>query len=119
MSGDPGQAKPLAEQVLAQYGHLIPPIILGLLGAIVRTLMGIREGCSGKRIILELALNSTAAVFCGFVAGWCLEPAEWPQGVKYAVIALSATSGKDLVSQWLNRKWLDVLMQCVVPQKGK
>ncbi len=100
-----------------QYAHLALPLALGLLGSVVRTLTGLKEGCTWRRLLLELSINSTAAVFAGAVVGLYLENMDVTYGTKCALIALASVSGKDLVAQWLTKKWLDALFKCVLPGK--
>lgn len=111
---EPDQAKPFTE-----YAHMVLPLSLAGFGAVVRTLTGLREGCSWKRMAIELCINMPAGVFAGAVVGLSLESLDWSYATKCVLIALSGVSGKDLVAQWVTRRWLDTVSKCVLPGPGK
>jgi len=112
-----------AKTLLDQYGHLLPPIVLAILGGIVKALLARRAtNCSWPRmlvgVLVDVVVNGMVAGFVGALVGLSLQGTGWSQGVQWALIGLSGFLGADLLKV-VAARWLDTVKRCELPGAGK
>lgn len=110
---------PVQTALSGQWGHLMPPLGLAILGGIVKALVGRkRSACTWWRLLLETLLdmlvNGVVAGFVGALVGLCLQGTGWSQGVQWALIGLSGFLGADLLKV-LAARWLETVKKCDLP----